>query len=158
MDCARVMRGTRSRASALTLRAASAAKRSALAVGWRSAMSTAPGLSSAASSVEGRRTRRTTSASWHAAAASAASVAPAFSYRSSGNPARAPAPRCTTTCAPLLISFAALSGTSATRCSPGVVSAGTAIRIIAPLLGCFALPSVAAPRNSRANLTARERR
>ena len=98
MDCARVMRGTSSSASAVILALASAGRISSFAPGVRRAMSVQPFGRAATSSALGFRTFATTSgAAAASAAASATRVTPAFSYAASRKPAALPAPRSTTT-------------------------------------------------------------
>ena len=75
---ARVMRGTWSIASTVTLRAASRSTRSLFLPGQRKLMSTAPGFSRSTSSALGGCTLSSTSASDHSAAPSAVTVAPAL--------------------------------------------------------------------------------
>ena len=59
--------------------------------------------------------------------------APLSVYNRSGNPAASPAPLWINTSRPALVRLGMMSGTSATRFSPGKVSWGTAIIIICPI-------------------------
>ncbi len=96
--------------------------------GSRNPISTTPAGSAAASSALGLATRTTTAASASRLGWST-SATPLSAYWSSGKPARTPAPRSTTTSKPDDASFAAASGVSATRFSPGADSRGTHTRI-----------------------------
>ena len=128
IGCARVIRGTDSSANAVTPRAASASTPAWSESGSRKAISSWPERSRSRSSADGLRTLTTPSASH-----GSPSVAPASVYASSGNDAASPAPCSTTSSNPAAASFPTVSGTSATRRSPSVVSRGmpTLIRRIA---------------------------
>ena len=131
IDCARVMRGTSSIASAVIFALVNAGRISSLAPGVRSEIRAHPLGRAAISSALGLRTFTTScGAAALSPAASATSVAPAFSYVASGKPAAAPAPRSTRIWWPAVISFAAASGTSATRRSPETLSRKTPIFIV----------------------------
>ena len=93
--CAREMRGTASRASAVTPRACRSSTSAGLDAGASIATSVAPGRSEATSASVGGLTLATTSLSQTSAASPTA--APAASYASSRNVAESPAPRSTTT-------------------------------------------------------------
>jgi len=86
-------------------------------------MTSVPGVSWATSSGPGLSTHATHSVS--ATALASTSSAPASEYSASRNPAVSPAPRSTRISNPEAASFEAVSGTSATRRSPGAVSFGT---------------------------------
>ncbi len=129
MDCARVMRGTRSRASAVTRRSARAWRTAFPSTSGSKLMSTEPVSRKAISSGEGGCTFTTVAAPAHAARALSTSTAPASAYAPSATIAVAPAPRSTATSTPALMSFAAASGSKATRRSRGAVSLGTPIRM-----------------------------
>src|SRR5437868_5559012 len=88
-------------------------------------MTPVPGFISALSRSSGVRTLSTISAP-NAPAASVIS-APAAWYAASVTLAATPAPACTRTTWPCATSFFAVSGVTATRVSPGTVSAGTPI-------------------------------
>lgn len=94
-DCARLMRGTASIASAVIGRCASASTSSGLIAGASRATIVAPSFSFAISSTVGPLTRSTTSAC-HACSAEP-TAAPAAAYASSSKLESAPAPASTTT-------------------------------------------------------------
>jgi hypothetical protein len=123
-----VIRGTSSSASAVTRRSIKRAMTSSAPAPKR-LITVAPGQSSDASSSEGRRTFATTCDSPKTSRTPPTRRAPAAAYASSGKKAAPPAPRWTPTSSPDFTRRATLSGTNATRRSPGVVSAGTPIRI-----------------------------
>ena len=126
MDCARLIRGSRSSLYTVAPRAARACTVSAAATGWRKLISETPSGNAPTSSSVGGCTRATTAAPERAAAASSTTVAPAWRKASSENRARSPAPDSTTTSTPVLASLVATSGTIATRSSPGRDSLMTA--------------------------------
>ncbi len=97
-------------------------------------MRTVPDASVAIASSAGRRTHAMHWLSRRIVAVSTSS-APALAYSSSGNPALAPASRSTRSSNPFSRSFEIVSGTSATRRSPGAVSFGTATRMRSKLYG-----------------------
>src|SRR3989475_4835681 len=118
------MRGIASIESAVTRRRASSRTRSCCVRGWRNAMSTVSSRRRASSSSDGFCTFTTSSAAYGSPIA-----APASAYRRSGKLEASPAPRSTTTVFPLFASRETVSGTRATRRSPGAVSLGTPIFI-----------------------------
>ncbi|CNE53530.1 Uncharacterised protein [Mycobacterium tuberculosis] len=119
-DCAREIRGTASRDSAVMGRSARSSTRSGLNRGSSRPISVAPGRRASSRSGEGGATPSTTSA-----AAASPIAAPASSYRSSGKPAPAPAPDSTITSYPSFCSLVTVSGVAATRRSPGESSLRT---------------------------------
>ena len=125
---ARLMRGTWSSASALTLRAARALSRSAFWAGKTRQISSDASCrrstSLRPSTSLGPRTLSTTSAPQAASPVGSIS-APAATNASSEKRAPRPAPASTTTEKPRLINFLTLSGDAATRISPGQLSFGT---------------------------------
>ncbi len=129
MDWARVMRGIRSMAKLVTPASCSGFNSSPARKGSMMEMTRVPDFRPLVSSGSGRRTLATTSADPKATVASAAMVAPAFSYASSGMAAPSPAPFSTATSKPRLMSFFTVSGDAATRVSSGRCSLGIAIFI-----------------------------
>ena len=95
---------------------------SASVSGWRNATRTSPLLSLPTCSADGFCTMTIASA-WPTTAS--ATDAPAASYSPSSKPADVPAPRSTATVKPAPTRREAMSGTRATRRSPGAVSFGT---------------------------------
>ena len=89
---------------------------------------TVPGFIWATSSTVGGCTPSTIEAFPRSAARSVTRVAPTFWNSASGYPASVPAPASRATSTPLLTSFPATSGVSATRCSPGRTSLATTMR------------------------------
>src|SRR5437868_4407325 len=126
MLCARVVRGAASSAKAVSPALARRC-RPAPSNGLSMPTTTVPGFISALSRSSGVRTLSTISAP-NAPAASVIS-APAAWYAASVTLAATPAPACTRTTWPCATSFFAVSGVTATRVSPGTVSAGTPIFI-----------------------------
>src|SRR5581483_6912010 len=124
IGCARVMRGTDSRANASTPADLSRATPSASVSGDRNATSAWPLRSRDVSFAVGDATFTIASASH-----GSPTVAPASRYASSANPAATPAPASTTTSTPSP-SRDTVSGTRATRRSPAAVSFGTPTRIV----------------------------
>src|SRR5947209_11398340 len=106
-----------SSANAVTPRAESASSPAGSESGSRKPISTWPERSFAVSSADGLRTFAMASATH-----GSPSDAPASVYSASGNEAGAPAPGSTTISNPAAASLATVSGTSATRRSPVVVS------------------------------------
>ncbi len=131
IDCARLIRGSWSRLNEVTFRPTIFFTPSGSARGKRNPINTAPSRISSASwrppTSRGIWILSTRSAPPHSAAESPTTSAPAFVYRSSGYPAATPARCSTRTVMPLPTSRFAMSGTSATRCSPSNVSLGMAI-------------------------------
>src|SRR5438094_8336412 len=123
---ARLIRGSISSPKAVTLRRASALTVLAWVAGCRKLIRTELSGSSLTSASVGAWTSRTTSAPLKSSPASAAIFAPASSYARSEKVALAPAPAWTQTSSPAWTSLPAVSGTRATRRSPGSVSLGTA--------------------------------
>ena len=124
MRCARVMRGTASIASTVSLRAAIRSMSALFCAGQKKPISAAPGFIMSTSAGAGGRTFRIRSASAHRAAAVGAMRAPASAKSSSGKPAAVPAPVSMMTSRPSLRSFWTVSGEAATRRSRGNVSLG----------------------------------
>src|SRR3954469_9112629 len=123
--CARLsVRGSESIASTVTLRAARLCISSAFCAGQMKLMSTCPSRMRPTSAMFGARTLKRMSALDQG---SDTISAPAARYASSEKLAASPAPDCTATRKPSLISFSTTSGTVATRFSPAAVSRGTAI-------------------------------
>ena len=89
---ARLIRGTSSRLKAVTLWRASALTTSPFQAGWRKLIRTAPACIRPTSSRVGGWTFSRALPSVYAVAASGTSLAPAFSYASSGKNAGRPAP------------------------------------------------------------------
>src|SRR3954471_20156172 len=110
-------------ASTVTLRDARLCISSGFCAGQTKATSTCPSRIRPTSSAPGARTLKMMSASHGSETISA----PAARYASSEKFAASPAPDCTPTRNPSLISFSTTSGTVATRFSPAAVSRGTAI-------------------------------
>src|SRR3954465_8770744 len=110
-------------ASTVTLRDARLCISSGFCAGQTKATSTCPSRIRPTSSAPGARTLKMMSASHGSETISA----PAARYASSEKLAASPAPDCTATRKPSLISFSTTSGTVATRFSPAAVSRGTAI-------------------------------
>ena len=100
IDCARVMRGTSSIASAVTRRAASRCESGPLGAGARRATRTRPRASRPASST--RALDRSDHLAPPSAARPSATSRPAASYAASGKPAAAPAPALDAHLVPLL--------------------------------------------------------
>src|SRR4051812_45175898 len=122
--CAREsVRGSESMASTVTLRAARLCMRSAFCAGQMKLTSVCPARIRPTSAMLGARTLKMMSACQGSETISA----PAARYASSEKLAASPAPDCTATRKPSLISFSTTSGTVATRFSPAAVSRGTAI-------------------------------
>ena len=134
IGCARDrVRGSPSRLTAVTPCAARSRASSGL-VSVDSIPNTAcPARSLGTAFGPGRVTVRMTSASAYSSAA-VTMAAPASAYVLSGNQAASPAPLSTSTSAPAAISFGTVSGTRATRRSPGAFSLTTAtfMRDLAP--------------------------
>ena len=122
IGCARVMRGIASIESAVTRRRASSRTRAWFVSGCRNAMSTAPSRIRPSSSSEGLATLRTRSQE-----KASPMVAPASVYMRSGKLDASPAPRSTMRSFPLFVRRPTVSGTRATRRSPGMVSRTTPI-------------------------------
>src|SRR3954471_14364052 len=110
-------------ASTVTLRDARLCISSGFCAGQTKATSTCPSRIRPTSSAPGARTLKMMSASHGSETISA----PAARYASSEKFAASPAPDCSATRKPSLISFWTTSGTVATRFSPSAVSRGTAI-------------------------------
>ena len=127
IDCAREMRGTSSRESAVTPALAAASIESTDVVGERNEIVRAPFFSDFICSGERAVTDATTSAS--EITLPLFTVAPAAVYSTSVNPEATPAPVSITTSKPALVNLEIMSGTSATRASPGLISLATEIRI-----------------------------
>src|SRR5882724_1028919 len=117
------VRGSESMASTVTLRAARLCINSGLCAGQMKLTSTCPSRITPTSAGLGARTLKMMSAFQGSETISA----PAARYASSEKLAASPAPDCTATRKPSLISFSTTSGTVATRFSPAAVSRGTAI-------------------------------
>src|SRR5439155_15862051 len=117
------VRGSESMASTVTLRAARLCISSGFCAGQMKLTSACPSCISPTSAGLGARTLKMMSAFQGSETISA----PAARYASSEKLAASPAPDCTATRKPSLISFSTTSGTLATRFSPAAVSRGTAI-------------------------------
>src|SRR5437762_1187143 len=118
------VRGSESMASTVTLRAARLCISSGFCAGQMKLTSTWPSRIRPSSAMLGARTLKTMSALGQT---SLTTSAPAARYVSSAKFAASPAPDCTATRKPSLISFSTTSGTVATRFSPAAVSRGTPI-------------------------------
>ncbi len=125
MGWARVIRGIDSSAKPVTPRRASRSMPSGSVSGWRKAIRIEPSGSRSTSSAEGFCTFTTPSASAKSSP-SPTICAPASRYSASEKAAASPAPCSTATSNPPAASFLTISGTSATRRSPGAISFGTA--------------------------------
>src|ERR1700739_1978859 len=122
IDWARLMRGTSSMLKRVTCRAMAGASAEGAASGRKKPMTAAPDLSRAWSDALGAMTTGITSALPRMEGRSPVTVAPALAYASSDAPAAFPAPDSTTTVMPWATSDFRLSGSKATRVSPGAVS------------------------------------
>src|SRR5579859_2087003 len=118
------VRGSESMASTVTLRAARLCISSGFCAGQMKLMRVCPSRIRPTSAMLGARTLKMMSA---LAQTSPTTSAPAARYVSSAKFAASPAPDCTATRKPSLISFSTTSGTLATRFSPTAVSRGTPI-------------------------------
>src|SRR5690606_25790615 len=127
-------RGTLSIASTVARFAASCFRSSGFCAGQMNDTSVPPSRSQPASSVLGGRTLNTMSEPAHSSRAVSTIVAPAARNVSSLKFACSPAPDWTRTPKPSLTSRSTISGTVATRFSPGAVSAGT------PMTCCMLFP------------------
>src|SRR5689334_7595165 len=114
--------------NAVTPASASACTSSPSTSGNTQPISTCPGCMRPTSAAAIRPTRTTMSAPAYTSSP-VATRAPTSRYPSSGSDAGSPAPAPTSTSRPPSASRFAVSGVSATRCSPGAVSRGTPMRM-----------------------------